>query len=558
MKNFDLEGALRTLLQDSIRDIQKNYQIDNIPDFVIEIPKNHAFGDLSTNAAMLIGHQTKHPAHQIAIILVDKIKNRLKQSSLGSFVESVETKGPGFVNFRLKDTSLYYVLDEITRLKSTYGRSSVGKKQKLQIEFASANPTGPLTVAHGRQAAFGDSLANILAFSGYRVTREYYINDMGRQVNLLGESIKASYLDLIGEGNNFPEDGYKGRYVSDLASVLVKKFGTKKKSSPVEFFVNFGYRLLLKNIKKDLVSFGVKFDVWYSEKSLRRKGLIKKALHILKSKGLLYESENAVWFKSTQFGDEKDRVITKQDGQFTYLAPDIAYHMHKFRRGFKKVIDVWGPDHHGYIARVKAAVKGLGFNPEDLHCLLVQLVTLYHGSEVVRISKRTGKFVSLIDVINEVGKDVSRFFFLMRRRDSLLNFDLDLAKKESMDNPVYYIQYAHARICSITKFYKTEHGALNSIKLDKSLLKEKEEFRILRILREFPLVTRSCATSLETYPLIPYLQELAADFHGFYNKHRVVSENLALTRARVHLITCIGTVLSTGLKLLGVSHPAEM
>jgi len=519
-----------------------------------------AFGDLSTNAAMRIGHQLRRPAKEVAVFLVERINSRLKYSQLDSFVDRVEIKGPGFINFHLKNTSLYYVLDEIKALKNNYAKNNLGAGKKIQIEFVSANPTGPLTVAHGRQAVFGDSLASILEFSGFKVVREYYVNDEGRQIDILGQSIRARYLELVGEELTFPEDGYKGTYIRTLASEIKKKFGKRKRKNPVSYFSKYGYSALLKEIRKDLDEFGVKFNVWYSQKRLREKGITKKALNILQKKNFLYKKEGAVWFKSSQFGDEKDRVVVKSDGAHTYIAPDIGYHMDKYKRRFERVINIWGPDHHGYIPRIKAAVEALGIDPKRLDCLIAQLVTLYKGKEIIPISTREGQFITLKDVVKEVGKDAARFFFLMRRRDSLLNFDLELAKKHSLDNPVYYIQYAHARICSITEFHKSgsKSKPQKAISADKTLLKTNEEFRILKTLREFPLVIKICAKGLEPYPLIPYLQDLAASFHSFYNKHRVVTDNLALTQARLELINCARIILATGLKLLGISTPTKM
>jgi len=556
VKRFDLDAAVLSLLEASINDIKATFNFKSVPALELDVPKERSFGDLTTNAAMKIGRETRHPAKEVAAFLVERMNTRLKKTPLSEYIDKIEIKGPGFINFHFRNTSLYYVLDEIEELKSSYGRNDLGKKSKLQLEFASANPTGPLTIAHGRQAAFGDSLANILEFSGYKVTREYYLNDEGRQINLLGESIKASYLELIGAPGAYPPDGYKGAYIKDIAIEIKKRYGTRKKNAKGAFFSEYGYRILLAGIKSDLTDFGVKFDVWYSQRSLTRKGLIRKALSILRKKGFLYEADGAVWFKSSELGDEKDRVIIKKDGSYTYIGPDIAYHMDKFRRGFKKIVNTWGPDHHGYIPRLKAAVQALGYDPKLLHCLIIQLVTLYQGRKPMKMSTRAGQFLTLKDLAAEVGRDVARFFFLMRRRDSHLNFDLELAKKESMDNPVYYIQYAHARISSMLSVYQSEKRG--SVKLNKTLLEKKEEFEIIRLLREFPLVVESCAAKLEVYPLLSYLQGLAASFHGFYNKHRVVTDNLELTRARINLVDSARGVLASGLKLLGVAAPSKM
>ena len=556
--DFDLDKEILSLLRDSVTDIKDTFPIKTAIEPELDIPKERSFGDLSTNAAMKIGREAKHPAKEVAAFLVERIKTRIKKSHLSDYIERVEIKGPGFINIYLRNKSLYYVLDEILKEKSAYGRNKQGKGKTLQIEFVSANPTGPLTVAHGRQAAFGDSLANVLTFSGYRVTREYYINDEGRQINLLGESIKAKYLKSLGRDYPDPQEGYKGEYITDLALGLKEKYGNKKENAPLNFFADFGRSTLLSSVKKDLEAFGVKFDMWSSQRRLREKGTTQKALDIIRKKGYLYENEGALWFKATSLGDEKDRVVTKSDGSFTYLAPDIGYHLDKFRRKFDHIINIWGPDHHGYIPRIKAACQALGYERERLNCLLVQLVTLYEGKEVMRISTRAGKFITLNDVVDQVGKDVARFFFLMRKRDSHLNFDMALAKKESMDNPVYYIQYAHARISRIWDFYKSEKRKGSESPPDKSLLKKDEEFDMLRVLREFPLAIHSCAEKLETYPLLSYLQELARGFHSFYNKYRVVTDDLELTKTRMSLMHCVKIVLATGLNLLGVSAPTKM
>ncbi len=426
----------------------------------------------------------------------------------------------------------------------------------MQIEFVSANPTGPLTIAHGRQAALGDSLSNIMKFIGYDVTREYYLNDEGNQMNMLGRSIRARYMNLCGLNEQFPEDGYKGSYVIDIASDMEKKYGrTLVGAEGFDIFREFGLEWILSDIKKDLDDFGVKFDMWYSQKSLKGSGKIEKAVEILKQKALIYESEGAVWFKSTLLGDDKDRVIYKSDGSMTYLTPDIAYHLEKYNRGFEKLIDIWGPDHHGYIPRMKAAIKALGYPDDSLSVLIVQLATLYRNGQVVSMSTRAGEFVTLREVMGEVGKDVSRFCFIMRRMSSHLDFDLDMIKKESSENPVFYIQYAHARIWSILDYGKDADVANN---FDPSLLKEPEEIEIMRMLRQFPMIVILSAKTFEPYVVLQYIQDLSGVFHSFYNKHRIVGDDPHLTRSRIVLVNCIRIVLANGLRLLGVSLPKKM
>jgi arginyl-tRNA synthetase len=429
---------------------------------------------------------------------------------------------------------------------------------KLQVEFVSANPTGPLTIAHGRQAAIGDSLSNILRCLGYKVTREYYLNDEGNQMNILGRSIRARYLDLCGVRTEFPQDDYKGSYVADIARSFKKRYGRSRArggADDIDAFREFGLRWILNDIRRDLRAFGVKFDVWYSQRSLGRSGRVEKAVALLKEKGYIYEQDGAVWFKSTSFGDDKDRVIYKSDGSATYLTPDIAYHLEKYRRGFKRIVDIWGPDHHGYIPRMKAAIKALGFHEDSLSVLIVQLATLYRNGQAVSMSTRAGEFVTLREVIDEVGKDVGRFCFLMRRISSHLDFDLDSVKKESMDNPVYYIQYAHARIWSILK--RGRYSRI-SAKFDSSLLKEPEELELMRMLRQFPVIVSMSGKALDPYIILQYLQDLAGLFHSFYNKHRVICDDPSLSRSRIVLVDCVRIVLANGLRLLGVALPKKM
>ncbi len=522
----------------------------------LEIPKDKSHGDLSTNIAMRASRLAKISPLDLAALIKTQLDGML--SELKGALDRLEVKEPGFINFFLGKDYLCKVLLEIKRTKHNFGRSNIGGGIKLQVEFVSANPTGPLTIAHGRQAAIGDALANILEFSGYNVTREYYLNDEGTQMNTLGNSIRARYRELLGPPlEPFPQDGYKGSYVTDIAKEFKKKRGKKHlNTADIKVFREFGLRWILNDIKKDLKEFGVRFDVWYSQRGLRRSGKIQKAIAILKDKGYIYEKENAVWFKSTAFGDDKDRVVVKSDGSMTYLAPDIAYHLEKYRRGFRKITDIWGPDHHGYIPRMKAAIRALGFQEESLSILIVQLATLYRSGQVVSMSTRAGEFVTLREVTDEVGKDVSRFAFLMRRISSHLDFDLDLVKKESSENPVYYIQYAHARIWSILEYSKRAH--IVTAKFDSKLLKEVEELELLRVLRQFPLIVSLSGKIQEPYVILQYLQDLATLFHSFYNKHRVVNDDVNLTKSRLILVDCVRIVLANGLHLLGVSLPRKM
>jgi arginyl-tRNA synthetase len=522
----------------------------------LEIPKEKSHGDISTNIAMRLCRLASVNPMQFAQLIVDSLNSKISSTPLKDGIEKIEIKQPGFINFFLSRPYLYDVMLKIQREKSKYGRISVCRSRKMQVEFVSANPTGPLTIAHGRQAAIGDSLANILSFAGCNVRREYYVNDEGTQMNILGNSIRIRYRELLGVKEEFPQDGYKGAYIADIAKDFKKKYGSRHlKTDDINVFREFGLKWILGGIKKDLKDFGVRFDVWYSQKSLRRSGKIDRALKIVKDKGYIFEQEGATWFKSTAFGDDKDRVLIKSDGSYTYLAPDIAYHLDKYRRGFKKLVDIWGPDHHGYIPRITAAIQALGYTKESLSVLIAQLATLYRAGKVVPMSTRAGEFVTLREVMDEVGKDAGRFCFIMRRVSSHLDFDLDKVKEQNMENPVYYIQYAHARIWSILDYSKDARFAS---RYEPSALKEPEELDLLRALRQFPLVVSLSADALEPYIVLQYLQDLAKSFHSFYAKHRVVCDDPALSKARLVLVDCVRLVLANGLGLLGVSLPKKM
>ena len=547
-----LEGAALAVLSEL--DIQPPLSQDIRVE--LEIPKEKSHGDISSNIALKTSRLASKPPVEFAELLKARLDISIQESPVKDAIERLEVKKPGFINFFVSRKCLHGVLSEIKRLGEDFGKSDSGGGAKLQIEFVSANPTGPLTIAHGRQAALGDSLANIMKFLGYDVTREYYLNDEGNQMNILGRSIRARYMNICGIDEPFPEDGYKGSYVIDIAKEFEVKHGRGYVGTQeIDAFREFGLQWILSDIKKDLDEFGVKFDVWYSQKLLGQSGKVEKAVDVLKGKGYIYESEGAVWFKSTQFGDDKDRVIYKSDGAMTYLTPDIAYHLDKFNRGFTRIIDIWGPDHHGYIPRMKSAIQALGYPGDALSVLIVQLATLYRGGQVVSMSTRSGEFVTLREVMDEVGKDVARFCFIMRRMSSHLDFDLDVVKKESSENPVYYIQYAHARIWSILENSK---DAGISDEFDPTLLKEPEEIEMMRSLRQFPMAVALSGRILEPYVILQYLQDLASAFHHFYNKHRVLGPEARLAKSRVVLIDCVRIVLANGLRLLGVSLPKKM
>ena len=559
---MDIRDRLKEIIEYASEEASKKLGMETTPEVILELPKDKKLADLSTNIAMQLCKAKKGiKPLDIAETVTVAIRERLKSEKLDNLFKGIEVKPPGFINFHFSNEYLHEVIKDIAKKKSDFGKSSIGKGKKVLLEFVSANPTGPLSVAHGRQAAVGDVIANILEFAGYKVTKEYYLNDEGNQIILLGKSIHARYCELLGEIEAFPENGYKGKYIYDIAKALIEKHEKAlidiSSLKILNTFCDFGVKYIMDIIKKELEDFGVEFDIYFSQRKLGKSTEIDNALAELKKKNFLYEKDGALWFKSTDFGDDKDRVLKKSDGAYTYITPDIAYHKNKFQRGFDWIIDLWGPDHHGYIARLKAACKALGKDESAVSLLIIQLATLSRGGIPVKMSTREGEFITLREVMNEVGKDVARFFFLMRRKDSHLNFDLELAKSESMENPVYYIQYAHARICGILE-HKKEKGLVLGKTEDLSLLKAKEELDILRILREFPAIIEWSARSLEPQRLIEYLMELAAGFHIFYSKHRIINDDKALSSARLVLIESVKIVFSESLFLLGVSCPEKM
>ncbi len=538
----------------------------------IDIPKDTKFGDFSINIAMKLARVLKKSPVEIAELIKGLLLEKFRETGISGLIKKVEVKRPGFINIFLSDVALYNVLRAINKDTEGFARNNLGKGKKVLIEFVSANPTGPLSIAHARQAVVGDSLANIMNFCGFDVSREYYINDEGNQIKNLGLSLHARYMEILGKTVDFPEDGYKGKYLYELAEKLVQSVGEKyvndESQQAVEFFSDYAAEQILEHIKEELSVFGVNFDSWYSQKKQITPDRISTALSELKSKGYIYEKDGATWFKSTQFNDDKDRVIIKSDGLMTYLTPDIAYHRVKFERGYDKLINIWGPDHHGYINRLKAAVCALGHSPDDLSILIIQLATLSRGGKPVVMSTRAGEYITLGELMKEVGKDAARFFFLMRRCDSQLEFDLELAKKHSMENPVYYVQYAHARISGIRKLFNelAGEGKLGGIKepLDAAQLcglVEDEAFLLIKKLNCFSDILKNCSECLDPQALSTYLRDLAGDFHAFYNKYRIYSqgkENIEQSLARFFLIDCVGRVIALGLKIMGVEAPQEM
>lgn len=526
---------------------------------VLETPKSSAHGDLATNLAMKLARQNKKNPREIASAIKLEIETQCKKEvGYQTLIRKVEVEGPGFINLFLTETSRADILLVVQSQNEKFGASHFGNQEKVVIEFVSANPTGPLTIAHGRQAAIGDALANILRTVGYQVHKEFYLNDAGRQIRLLGESLWARYQSLNGRAADVPKEGYQGVYLIELAKELTNKEGEKllqkKEEEAVSGCRQYAVQSILAGMKKDLKDIGVIFDTYFEESSLHSEGKVNQALEKLEENHHLFESEGALWFRSSVLGDDKDRVLRKQTGEYTYLTADIAYHESKFNRGYKKIVNLWGPDHHGYVARLKAACEALGFSREQIHVLIVQLTTLYRKGVQVRMSTRAGEFVTLRELIDEVGADAARFFFLMRRVESHLDFDLELAKEKSQDNPVYYLQYAHARMASIL-------AAANrpiDLKADIELLKAPEEIELLKKLADYPETLKQAASSLEPYRVVEYLRELAALFHKFYAVCRVIGEEDRLTAARLLLTDSVRIVIRNGLRILGVSQPEKM
>ncbi|MDD5477180.1 MAG: arginine--tRNA ligase [Candidatus Omnitrophica bacterium] len=518
-------------------------------DIFLELPTDKRFGDFTTNIALKLSKELKQPPRVIASQLVESIQKEIeKNKDLKDLITQVKVEGAGFINFYLKEDYFYEKLRKIIIKGKEALRVDKGCGKKVLIEFVSANPTGSLSVAHARQAAVGDCLANVLSFIGFKVSREYYLNDEGNQINILGKSVQLRLKELKGGTIEFPENYYQGDYIRDIAKEA------QDKKIKEDNLGDFAAEHILKIIRQELDDFGVKFDCWYSQKELAKSGKVEQAFEQLKQKGFLYEQDGALWFKSTAFGDDKDRVIIKSDGSQTYLAPDIAYHEDKFKRGFNWLINLWGPDHHGYINRIKASIEAFGHNKDDLSVVIVQLATIFRNGQEIQMSTRRGQYITLREVLEEVGKDASRFFFLMRRTSSHLDFDLEVAKKQSSENPVYYVQYAHARICSILR------GSAVKIKddLDLSVLKEKEELSLIKKLLEFEAALNICLVTCDPYMLTVYLQELSESFHKFYDLHRVLGQDDALTGARLALIKGVKIVLSCGLELLGIAQPEKM
>ena len=552
---------IKELLQNAVGQAAQEAMTDGVfclpvlPPVMLEVPPQKEYGDFATNFAMQMARSAKTNPRKIAQAIVERLQF--------AWLERAEIAGPGFINFYLKPDWLYEMLNDIIETGENFGLTDVGQGEKIQVEFVSANPTGPLHVGHGRGAAVGSALANLLQMAGYDVEKEYYINDAGNQMDNLALSVNARYLELLGLETDFPEDGYHGQDIIVTAQRIIDHDGDKyikvSQQERLDIFKELARKEKLAILREDLEAFGVTFDYWFSEKKLHENGSIQKTCQTLQQNGYIYEQDGALWLRSTAYGDDKDRVVIRDNGIPTYLAADIAYHHNKFQRGFKKVINIWGADHHGYICRVKAAIAALGYDADSLEVLILQMVNLFQGGEAVKMSKRTGQGITLAELIEEVGSDAARFFFIMRSIDSQLDFDMDLAKSRSNDNPVYYIQYAHARIASVFR-QMDEIGICNDWEntVNMKLLTTSYELDLIKKMGEFPEEVASAAQERAPHRIARYAHELAGLFHSFYNQCRVIGVEPELQAARIALITAVQITIRQTLKILGISAPEKM
>ncbi|MCY8808245.1 arginine--tRNA ligase [Bacillus atrophaeus] len=529
---------------------------NQIPNVILETPKDKTHGDYSTNMAMQLARIAKKAPRQIAEDIVASF-DKGKAS-----IEKLDIAGPGFINFYMDNQYLTKLIPSVLEAEEAYGETNIGNGERIQVEFVSANPTGDLHLGHARGAAVGDSLCNVLAKAGYDVSREYYINDAGNQINNLALSVEVRYFEALGLEKEMPEDGYRGEDIIAIGKRLAEEYGDRfvkeEESERQKFFREYGLKYELEKLRVDLENFRVPFNVWYSETSLYENGKIDKALEALRKQGHVYEEDGATWFRSTTFGDDKDRVLIKKDGTYTYLLPDIAYHKDKLDRGFDKLINVWGADHHGYIPRMKAAIEALGYQKGTLEVEIIQLVHLYKNGEKMKMSKRTGKAVTMRDLIEEVGLDAVRYFFAMRSADTHMDFDLDLAVSTSNDNPVYYAQYAHARICSMLR-QGEEQGLTPAADLDFSAVNSEKEYDLLKTIGGFPEAVAEAAEKRIPHRVTNYIYDLAASLHSFYNAEKVIDpENEEKSRARLALMKATQITLNNALQLIGVSAPEKM
>jgi len=582
-----MKDQLQDLLKKCIQDLINEGLINEMPPKVrLDHTKDKSHGDYATNIALMLAKQAKTSPLELAKIIVNQLED-------ASFIKKTEIAGPGFINFFLSDASSTSIVSEIIELGEMYGKSEIGKGQSILLEYVSANPTGPLHVGHGRGAAYGATVSNLLRNIGFKVDNEYYVNDAGRQMDILTVSIFLRYLSLCGEQIRFPDNGYQGQYINDIADSIVVESGESFKQSADIVFENIckdgieggdkeshidelivrakdllgdnfqtifqvGIESILGGIKDDLADFGVRFEKWFSEQSLIDSGLSESCITRLKDSGHIYKKDGALWFKTTNYGDEKDRVVVRDNGNHTYFASEIAYHLEKLERGYDKIINVWGADHHGYIPRVKASIGALGHKPDKLEILLVQFANLYRGGQKVQMSTRSGSFVTLEDLRKEVGNDAARFFYILRKSEQHMDFDLDLAKSKTNENPVFYIQYAHARICSVFRQANEKGFESNLEDANLSLLTEEVEKNILRELSRYKSVIESAAIQYEPHQLAYYLRDLATQFHSYYNACTFILEDQDLTQARLSLIHAAKQILRNGLSILGVGAPESM
>ena len=554
-----MKSFVRQLISSALDHAKKNgdLELSVMSEIVVEKPKEEKFGDFSTSLAMGLAKSERKKPYEIAEILSRHLLCNEDN------IASVKIAGPGFLNLTMKPAFFLKRLLKVAEQADRYGSSNAGQGKKVLLEFVSANPTGPLHVGHGRGAAVGDMLGRLLDKAGYNVSTEYYINDVGNQMNTLGRSTWSRYLELQDKGDAFPLDYYQGEYIKDIARDIYAQYGNefldKEEEQVFPFFREYARNSVLNGIKEDLSNFGVIFDQWFSEKKLYDQQLVDATVNWLRKEKHIYDKEGAVWLRSSALNDEKDRVLIKQSGEKTYFCSDIAYHKNKIDRGFEWIVDLWGADHHGYVPRMKSALQAMGYDENVFKVMLVQFVSLKRGGEKVSMSTRSGEFETLADVIKEVGIDATRFFFLMRSSDTHLDFDLELAKKESPENPVFYIQYAHARICSIFRI-ATEQGIklLDSVDIDLSPLQNKEEFVMIKKILAFTETVEKSAELLEVHRIAFYLQDLVGTFHRYYSRNRIVSEDKALSCARLFLMNCLRVTIRNGLSIMGVSAPERM
>ena len=543
---MNLKEQIKEMIKSALNELFIKFDPENI---VVEVPKKREQGDFSTNIAMQLTKVLKDNPKNIAEKIVEVLSKNTNE------IKTIEIAGPGFINIYLNDEYVFSGISNVIKQGENYGSSSIGKKEKVDIEFVSANPTGILHLGTARGAAYGSNLANIMSFAGYDVTKEYYINDAGNQIINLGISLKERYKGLCGLEENMPEDGYYGSEIIDIAKTIFDKYGNSKLDEDLEFFKKVAVDYLLNIIKTDLSNFGVTFDVWTSEKSIRAKGRIEESLKILDEKGLVYKKDNATWLKTTVYGDDKDRVLIKTDGSYTYLVPDIAYHLDKFDRGFDYLVDVFGAGHHSYVSRLKASIEALGYDKDKLEVRLLQMVRLLRDGEIVKMSKRTGGNITISELVGEIGKDAARYFFATRSLDGQMDFDINLALKKSSENPFFYVGYANARICSILKDAKEKNIDIctdikEAIDIDSKAL-------LLKVY-EFTEVLASAALKKEPHLITNYVYELASMFHNYYGKHKILTDDIKMSEKRLGLIKTVGITITNALRLIGVKAPEKM